>query len=223
MFFFSTMIISDLLASMIWSVCIEEESHIILYTLLFSIQLVTRILFSFRVKTIISYIPPNVPFPNAVMRAFKLSCVNLIDAKTALQIYNAMIFSILTYCPFTTCGSIPPSLEGRIDALESRAQKIIGNSSIIPSSTTIRRERVATFVHRYINNDVCENFENYSELNQSCINTRNNGIMIRIPRVRLEVARSLFYSQGAVTFNNLPREWRMEKNISKFKSYLNTL
>ena len=37
---------------------------------------------------------------------------------------------------------------------------------------------------------------------------------------RVEVARSSFYFQGAIVYNNLPREIRMEKNYLKFKSLL---
>ena len=45
--------------------------------------------------------------------------------------------------------------------------------------------------------------------------------MIRVPiKVKLEFARSSFYFQGAIVYNNLPREIRMEKNYLKFKSLL---
>ena len=44
--------------------------------------------------------------------------------------------------------------------------------------------------------------------------------MIRVPKVKLEVASSSFYFQGAIIYNNLPREIRMEKNYLKFKSLL---
>ena len=49
---------------------------------------------------------------------------HLLDSKTSTQIYNAMILPILTYCPFTTFGATPPSLESRIESLENRARKI---------------------------------------------------------------------------------------------------
>ena len=45
------------------------------------------------------------------------------DCTTDLQCNDSSHIDIL---PFTTCGSIPPSLEGRIDALESPAQMKVG-------------------------------------------------------------------------------------------------
>ena len=67
-------------------------------------------------------------------------------------------------------------------------------------------KRVVAFVHRCINGKAIKNFENYFEVLESKISTRNNGKMTRIPKVKLDAARSSFYFQGALAFNNLPRE-----------------
>ena len=114
-----------------------------------------------------------------------------------------MILPILTYCPFTTFGATPPSLESRIESIKNRARKIIGKSSIVPSFNRIKSKRIDTYVHRCIIEDVCENFVNYFTLNSSNISTRNSKIMIK---VKPEVARSSFYFQGVIVYNNLIRE-----------------
>jgi hypothetical protein len=47
--------------------------------------------------------------------------------------------------------------------------------------------------------------------------------MIRLPKLKLETARSSFYIQGAADFNKLSQELGKEKDISKFKSLLKKL
>ena len=54
-----------------------------------------------------------------------------IDSDIAAKIYNAMIQPILTYSPFSTCGTISQTLENRIKNAEARAQRIIGLTPVI--------------------------------------------------------------------------------------------
>ena len=148
----------------------------------------------------------------------------LLHSNTTGLIYNAMILPILTYCPFTTFDTISSGLKGKIKSLENRAQRIVGNVSKVPSSEKIKRIRVESYVHRCINqNSVCKNFENYFQTNDTSIKTRNNGIMVRLPKVRLESTRDSFYFKGPLLFNKLPREIRLEKGSNKLKKLLNQL
>jgi hypothetical protein len=146
-----------------------------------------------------------------------------LEEKTAALIYNAMILPILTYCYLATYGTTPSSLDRKIVALERRAQKIIGKDILLPSSNKINTKRVVTYAHRCIHGITNSHFQNYFEVQKSQIHTRNNGHMIRLPKVKLEAARSSFYFQGAAAFNKLPKEIRKEKDISKFKSLLKKL
>ena len=148
---------------------------------------------------------------------------SFLDVKTSALIYNAMILPILTYCCLSTYGNTPPSLDEKVKALERRAQKIVGKDVLLPSSNEIKMKRVVTYVHRCINGITNSHFEKYFQVQNSRINTRNNGHMIKIPKVKLEAARSSFYFQGAVAFNKIPREVRMEKDLTKFKSLLKKL
>ena len=148
----------------------------------------------------------------------------LIDSDIAAKIYNAMIQPILTHSPFSTCGTISQTLENRIKNAEARAQRIIGLTPVIQSSELIKKKRIAVFVHQCISNEnVCENFRSYFTLKNSRICTRNNNIMVHLPYVKLEVARKSFYFLGAKIYNDLPRNIRLEKDISKFKALLKSL
>jgi len=148
----------------------------------------------------------------------------IINAKTAAQIYNAMIIPILNYCCLSTYGAVSTSLNEKAMALERRAQRIVGGTVLLPSLGTVQMRRIVTFVHRCtFGTNINSYFENYFEVQSSRYNTRNNGCTIRLPRVKLEAARSSCYFQGAVAFNSLPYDVRSEKNFSKFKSFLKKL
>ena len=56
------------------------------------------------------------------------------------------------------------------------------------------------------------------EVIESKINTRKNGTLIRLPKVKLEVTRKPFFFQGGYEYNTLPREIRSEKNHKNFKA-----
>ena len=119
----------------------------------------------------------------------------LIDADTASLIFKVMILPILTYCPYSTFGNIPNYVENKVQNIENRAQKIIGKP--LPySMKNFQKRRIATYVHQCLTNNVCKNFENYFEVIESKINTRNNGTLIRLPKVKLEVTRKSFFFQG---------------------------
>ena len=148
---------------------------------------------------------------------------HLLDSKSALKIYKAMILPIMTYCPFVTFGTIPQNLSSRIEQIESRACRIIGGNPQVPSSISVQKKRIATYVRKCIENDVCENFENYFEIHQTNFNTRNNNAMVKIPKVKLESARKSFSFQGAVIYNGLPKEIRTERDFTKFKSMLKSI
>ena len=63
------------------------------------------------------------------------------DSKTAKLIYQSMIVPILTYCPLSLYGSIPPYLKNRINAMEARAQLIISNENEVAKSEIINKKR----------------------------------------------------------------------------------
>ena len=49
------------------------------------------------------------------------------------------------------------------------------------------------------------------------IDTRNNGNLIKLPRVKIEFGKKSFKFQGAKIYNNLPIDLREEEDIAIFK------
>ena len=62
-----------------------------------------------------------------------------------------------------------------------------------------------------------ETFDNYCILQKHNKNTRNNNYSIRVPRVKLELARQSFYIYGGKLYNELLIGIRKLDTISQFK------
>ena len=150
----------------------------------------------------------------------KIRC--FVDADTALSIYQAMIAPLLTYCSFSLYGSTPTHIQQKISNFESRAEILVGRK--LPRRENIIKKRMCAYVHRCLHkNNVCNSFENYFQIKTTQVNTRSNGTMLSIPKVKLNVSRSSFYFQGTVVFNDLPKYIRTEKNFTTFKTKLRDL
>ena len=141
----------------------------------------------------------------------------LLDADTASLIFKVMILPILTYCLHYTFGNIPNYVENKVQNTENRSQKIIGKP--LPySMKNFQKQRIATYIHQCLTNNICKDFESYFEVIERKINTRNNGTLIRLLKVKPEVTRQSFFFQGGYEYNTLPREIRSEKNHKNFKA-----
>ena len=105
----------------------------------------------------------------------------------------------------------------RIERIKKRGHRLIGPSINVPTVTSIRHKHICTFVFKGINEDVCENFKDYFQIQVNDIDTRHNGRSVRLPKVRLEVGRKSFYYQGRFIFNKLPLDIRKAPNLSYFK------
>jgi hypothetical protein len=53
---------------------------------------------------------------------------------------------------------------------------------------------------------MCTNFDNYFEIKTGGINTRNNNLFLKLPKVKLEFVKQSFYYLGAKIYNDLPIE-----------------
>ena len=64
---------------------------------------------------------------------------------------------------------------------------------------------------------------NYFELLSHPKSTRNNKLSIALPRVRTKAAQNGFYYQGAMIYNSLTRDIRMQENENLFLKRLGNL
>ena len=103
-------------------------------------------------------------------------------------------------------------------SLENRASRIIyqSNQSKVPLLLNKNGIRCSTFIRKCLDNDVCDNFKNYFQLQEHSINTRNNRNILVIPKMRTEFGKKLFMYMGAKVYNELPLEIRKERNFKKY-------
>ena len=71
-----------------------------------------------------------------------------------------------------------------------------------------------------INRSLCQNFNDYFQINEHGRKTRNSGYLVKLPKVNLELGKQSFLYAGAELFNVLPLQIRKIESYSKFKKEL---
>ena len=128
----------------------------------------------------------------------------LTDESTKL-VYNALIQPILRYnC--LLCLNISATKVKRLESLDRRANSLIPNLNT-DTIDMFKKHGVKT-VKKCLNGDSCANFETYFSINMHEQVTRNQDLLLKVPKVRLESTKSAFYYQGVKLFNSLPVEIR---------------
>ena len=72
---------------------------------------------------------------------------------------------------------------------------------------------------------MCNTFQEYFEINKHKSSTRNNGIMVKRPKVKLhgqEFARQAFWFSASKIYNELPKQIGAEKDCKIFKNMLDS-
>ena len=87
----------------------------------------------------------------------------------------------------------------KLVSIEERAKRIIGKS--VPPIQKSMKDRTVKLVRNCLEGEVCNNFQNYFELQNHGTNTRNNTKKLKQPRCKLEFGKRSFYYLGAKYFN----------------------
>ena len=75
-------------------------------------------------------------------------------------------------------------------------------------------KKTCYFVRKYLDEIVCDDFNDYYELNYS---TRNKGFSLKFPKIRTEYGKSSVLFNGAKVYNELPIEIRKIENFKLFR------
>ena len=75
----------------------------------------------------------------------------------------------------------------------------------IPSIDHLIKKKACVIVRKCFNGQVCTPFKNHFTLNKHSAGTRNQGLFLILPMVRLEFMKRLFFYSGARMFNELPK------------------
>ena len=112
----------------------------------------------------------------------------------------------------------------KLKSVDNRAFQIINEDlnkpTYIPNSLSSIKRHAVLLARRCLDGSVCSNFRNYFKIMNSLQVTRNNGVLIELPKCNLEFGKKGFYFMAAKLYNALPLETRKEQNFNKFKRLL---
>ena len=108
----------------------------------------------------------------------------------------------------------------KYNSLDRRARKII-KWNVSSNENLANRERVL-LVKNCLCNESNEEFNNYFKLFEHKYKTRNNSKSIKLPPVKVELAKQAFYFSGGVSYNSVPIEIRDTDGYGKFKELVKT-
>ena len=137
-------------------------------------------------------------------------------------LYQSMIIPILTYCATAHLKKSQGQLE-KLESLHRRVTEIINSnvsSKKIKSPSEVIKVKALQTVRKCLDGSTCSNFSDYFQVVNHHKNTRNNGLLLKVPRLKLEYARGSFYHTGSALYNELPRDIRSTQNFYQFKSML---
>ena len=138
--------------------------------------------------------------------------LQFLTPEVAKLVYSSVIVSALRNNCIVNLN-LNQTQEQKLKSLKRRADALL-KTKTVPIQNAIRKQ-AAQIVYKCLNGELCSNFQDYSELNQNKMNTRNNNISVRVPRVKLEFARNSFYFMGANIYNELSREIRASDNFKQ--------
>ena len=85
------------------------------------------------------------------------------------------------------------------------------------------KKQTVLLVRKCLDKQICENFPNFFTVRAHEQNTRQNGVMLEDPKVKLQVFKSSFRSMGVKIYNGLPIQSRKTDSLLIFEEQLKTL
>ena len=121
--------------------------------------------------------------------------------EAAVLIYKMMILPIITYSStIKTCFT--ETQRRKFSSIERRAERIVGKP--VRPIVTVMEQQVCSLVMKCLSKELChKTLDKYFEKQKHNKRTRNNNLCLKLPALKLEIARSSFYFGGAKVFNNL--------------------
>ena len=130
-----------------------------------------------------------------------------LDTISAVAIYDSMIVPTITYCS-SLQANLTSTRKKCLQSFVNRASKITAHNSNISaklsSMESITNRHLYNFVRKCLDNETCEQFENYYELLQHRLVTINNNTLLRLPKVRTKYGKRSVFFTGAKVYNELP-------------------
>ena len=82
------------------------------------------------------------------------------------------------------------------------------------------KKHAVLLVKKCLGGQLCENFQDFFTVRAHEQNTRNNGFMLEVPKVKLQVAKSSFRLMGVKIYKDLPIQSRQIDSLLIFKEHI---
>ena len=141
----------------------------------------------------------------------------------AKQIYTSIVVPVFTYCAIANLNLTRTSLQ-KLERIDQRAIDIItkGKTRNVKLTTIVAsiKHHASKLVRKSVKKEFPPPMQNYFELISHTKSTRNNQISIKLPKVKTKAAQNGFFYQGAIIYNQIPREIRAVEKDGLFLSRL---
>ena len=141
------------------------------------------------------------------------------------KMYKIMVLPVMLYCN-NVLLNLSDSHKRKFEDIQNRAKKIVTGSNSPPnwpSVNDIRNRRCNHEVFKCLHNIAPAALHNCFTRLSHFKNTRGNNTNLSLPKVKTECGRKLFLYQGALIFNELPDELKMEHSLLLFKKKTNSI
>ena len=148
-----------------------------------------------------------------------------LTTEAAINIVNLVILPLFMYCSLLKLTYTQTQIS-RINSLERRANEIVfrrAQKNVNFNLLNNGKRKVCSFVHDVITKNTCEPFFDYFCVHKTNRNTRNNGHLISLPKIKLEYGRRSIKYMGAKLFNELPIDVRKKCQDENFKNILKSI
>jgi hypothetical protein len=135
--------------------------------------------------------------------------------KSLDKIYQGIILPSLLYNCIIDLNYSNTQLKA-FQSIDRRVEAILGKKRT--SAINEIHKHAVLFVKKCLSDNTCENFKNYFTIKTHERVTRNNSSTLTIPKVKLKLAESGFFSMGVKIFNSLPMEVRRTESFNDFRN-----
>jgi len=161
----------------------------------------------------------NSVYKKASARLRLLSALRFqMDDLTTSRVYDTMVTPLITFNSIINLN-LNLTQQSKLTSLDNRARAITNNAQL-PSVRSKILRNACCIVRKSLDGNICSNFVNYFGKLNHTKSTRNNGNLLKLPRIKLELARNGFFYMGASIYNNLPLDVRQESSYMNFKKKL---
>ena len=105
----------------------------------------------------------------------------------------------------------------KLSSIDDRAREIVGEELRLPQLCKLNEKKACDTVRKCLEKDICVNSHEYFEINKHGRNTRNSGILMNLPKVKLEFGKCAFRFAAAKIYDELPKRIRAEKDYKLFR------